>query len=61
MSVSFIVSTVIIAMYSYTFKSRKYPHLRSLKAIKIKDQQIYINIGVNYTEAFKLICCVNKL
>jgi len=61
MSVSFIVSTVIKAVDSYTFKSRKYPNPRSLKAIKIKAQQIYINIGVNYTEAFKLIRCVNKL
>jgi LmbE family N-acetylglucosaminyl deacetylase len=45
----------ILAMESYTFEKRDYPHPRSPKALKVKASQIGINIGSEYAEAFCII------
>ena len=49
----------IMAMQSYEFESRPYPHPRSPEALRVYAQKNGINVGVPFAEAFCLIRQIN--
>lgn len=54
------LNSKIMAMESYEFEKRNFPHPRSPKALKILAQRWGVSIGCNYAEAFCLVRSINS-
>jgi LmbE family N-acetylglucosaminyl deacetylase len=49
------------AMESYEFEKRKYPHPRSIEALRIRSQMWGVANGVKLAEAFQIIRSIEKI
>lgn len=52
---NFDLDAKILAMESYEFERREFPHPRSPQALKIRAQNMGINVGSEFAEAFMII------